>query len=62
MEGENVKACVKTFHAITAKAARLSRPLVGACAAENKALTNLSDISSRPLLFASLLSRPAKQA
>jgi len=48
MEGENVKACVKTFHAITAKAARLSRPLVGACAAENKALTNLSDISSRP--------------
>ena len=51
MEGENVKASAKTFTSPLPKAAHPFRPFVGTCAAAIKALTNLSDIRSKPWVF-----------
>ncbi|KQR72323.1 hypothetical protein ASF92_03260 [Pedobacter sp. Leaf176] len=63
VEGENVKAFVQTFMLPLPKAARPPRFFIGACAAANKALTNLSDIRSKPWVFVTFgPSQPAEQA
>ncbi|WP_157255355.1 hypothetical protein [Pedobacter sp. Leaf216] len=52
MEGENVKALSLPFSFLTAlRQHTLSAPFGGTCADDQKALTNLSDISSKPWTF-----------
>jgi len=52
MEGENVKALapLSIYHFL--EAARPPQSVIGACADDLKALTNLSDIRSKPFSYA----------
>ncbi|WP_235526104.1 hypothetical protein [Pedobacter sp. Leaf216] len=52
MEGENVEALSLPFSSIAAlRQHKLSAPFGGTCADDKKALTNLSNISSKPWTF-----------
>jgi len=53
MEGETLKLLhlLSTYH--SPEAARPPRSFIGACADDLKALTNLSDIRSKPWVFVS---------